>query len=136
MVQGRLSPENSTARLRHRKVGETGRSGSHRPHSRATSVSGTWLKRETAGTLGELACPLNALGLLGLHVMGIICSWPPHADDVHRNATFLSFVDACVLKFKGFGQTWAKQKRCHRKALHPPAREGLVFFCLRFPHCK
>ena len=49
-------------------------------------------------TLKQLACSLNALGLLGLHVMGIICRCPLREDVVHQNATFLSYFDACALK--------------------------------------
>ena len=44
------------------EVGGTGGSGSHsidREQFSATSVSGTWFKREMAGALGQLACSLN-----------------------------------------------------------------------------
>ena len=53
--------------------------------------SGTWLKREMAVALAKLACSLDVLGLLGLHVLGIICRCPLRADVVHRNARFLPY---------------------------------------------
>ena len=73
------------------EVGGTGGSGSHRidrEQFSATLVSGTWFKRDMAGALGQLACSLNVLGLLGLHMMGIICRCPLRADFVHQNVRF------------------------------------------------
>ena len=90
-------------------------------HYSATSVSGTWLKRDMAGALGQLACSLSILGLLGLHVMCIICRCPLLADVVDQNARFLLYIDACALK--GIGQTGEKiykmKENVHREVLRP-----------------
>ena len=64
--------------------------------SSATSVSGTWLKREIAGALGQWACSQSVLGLFGLHLLGIIYRCPLRADVAHRNARFLTCTNARV----------------------------------------
>ena len=43
------------------------------------------------GALGSVSTLSERLGLLGLHVMGIICRCPLRADGVHRNASFLIY---------------------------------------------
>ena len=105
-VQGRLSPENSPLAqtqggVRDREIWKSqDRSGAQ---FSGTSVSGTWLKKDFAGALSQWACSQNVPELLGLHVMIIIYRCPLCADVAHRNASFLSCINARILK--RYGQT-------------------------------